>query len=92
MDIRLFVSSLQNTCHGGVNAPSYDLVSVCLKMEYVKRYKEADKWTVLSDMDCYELKKHIAPLITTNDTDEYAKRFDNFMYGLMLANMNDLPT
>ena len=43
-------------------------------------------------MDKYELENHIAPLITTADTDEYAKRFDNFMYGLMLANIGNLPT
>ncbi len=47
---------------------------------------------MLSDMDKYELTKYIAPLITTTDTDEYAKRFDNFMYGMMLANIEQLPT
>ncbi len=91
-DYQAFRKQLTDTCCGGVNALSYDLVSVRLKTEYVERYKKADKWTALSDMDCYELAKHIAPLITTNDTDEYAKRFDNFMYGLMLANIDNLPT
>ena len=43
-------------------------------------------------MDKYELTKFIAPLITSTDTDEYAKRFDNFMYGFMLANIEQLPT
>ena len=42
-------------------------------------------------MDKYELTKYIAGLITSNDTDEFAKRFDNFMYGLMLANIDQLP-
>lgn len=27
----------------------------------------------------------MAPLVRLNDPDEFAKRFDNFMYGLMLA-------
>ena len=39
-----------------------------------------------------ELERRIAPLIQNYDTDEFAKRFDNFMYGLMLANMDQLPT
>ena len=61
-------------------------------MEYVEKFKKNEKWVSLSDMDISELQKHIAPLITTNDTDEYAKRFDNFMYGMMLANIDKLPT
>ncbi|MEE5993433.1 MAG: hypothetical protein V3G42_09360 [Oscillospiraceae bacterium] len=51
-----------------------------------------DSFNTLSEMDKYELTKYIAPLISSNDTDEFAKRFDNFMYGLMLANMEQLPT
>lgn len=87
-----FRRQLTDTCHGGINALSYDLVSVRLKMEYVEKFKKNEKWVSLSDMDISELQKHIAPLITTNDTDEYAKRFDNFMYGMMLANIDKLPT
>ncbi|MGI6549811.1 MAG: hypothetical protein ACOX4Q_07210 [Syntrophomonadales bacterium] len=26
-----------------------------------------------------------------DDTDEYAKRFDNFMYGLMIAQIEGMP-
>ena len=86
-----FRDELVHICLSEVNALSYDLVSVRLKTEYVEKYKKADKWVSLSDMDCYELEKHIAPIIITNDTDEYAKRFDNLMYGLMLANMEQHP-
>lgn len=87
-----FRRQLVDTCQGGVNALSYDIVSVRLKTEYVEKFKKLEKWVSLSDMDLLELQKHIAPLITTNDTDEYAKRFDNFMYGMMLANIDKLPT
>lgn len=86
-----FRNELVDICHTGVNNLSYDLVSVRLKTQYVEKFKKADKWVSLSDMDIYELEKNIAPLIRTNDTDEYAKRFDNFMYGLMLANIEQLP-
>ena len=87
-----FRKQLVDTCQGGMCALSYDLVSVRLKTEYVEKFKKPEKWVSLSDMDILELQKHIAPLITTNDTDEYAKRFDNFMYGMMLANIDKLPT
>ncbi len=90
-EYQAFRDELVQICHSEVNSLSYDLVSVRLKTEYVEKYKKADKWVSLSDMDCYELEKHIAPVIRINDTDEYAKRFDNFMYGLMLANIEQLP-
>ena len=32
-----------------------------------------------------------APRVRLDDPDEFAKRFDNFMYGLMLAHMEHMP-
>ena len=91
-EYQTFRQNLVEICYNGVNALSYDLVSVRLKKEYVEKFRKIENWQALSDMDKYELENHIAPLITTADTDEYAKRFDNFMYGLMLANIGDFPT
>lgn len=88
---RDFRTALADKCHKGISALSYGLVSVRLKKEYVEKFKKADSFAALSEMDKYELTTHIAPLITSNDTDEFAKRFDNFMYGIMLANMEQLP-
>jgi type I restriction enzyme R subunit len=39
----------------------------------------------LSDTDKHNLINYLAPLVYMEDTDEFAKRFDNFMYGLMLS-------
>lgn len=86
-----FRTALTDKCHTDISALSYDLVSVRLKKEYVEKFKKADSFTALSEMDKYELTTHIAPLVTSEDTDEFAKRFDNFMYGIMLANMEHLP-
>ena len=36
--------------------------------------------------------QQIAPIVRLEDTDEYAKRFDNFMYGLMIAAMEQMPS
>ncbi len=57
----------------------------------MEKFNKENSFAVLSETDKYELTTHIAPLITTEDTDESAKRFDNFMYGIMLANMEQLP-
>lgn len=88
---RNFRTALADKCHKGISALSYGLVSVRLKKEYVEKFKKSDSFAALSEMDKYELTTHIAPLITSNDTDEFAKRFDNFIYGIMLANMEQLP-
>ena len=90
-DYRNFRAQLAGECHAAICMLSYDIVSVRLKKEYVERYKQKSSFDVLSDIDKHDLTRHIAPLIMTNDADEFAKRFDNFMYGLMLANIDQLP-
>lgn len=87
-----FRSDLVQSCHQNVCDLSYDLVSVRLKREYVEKFQKADSFVSLSEMDKHDLTKHIAPLVVFKDTDEFAKRFDNFMYGLMLSHMEQLPT
>ena len=87
-----FRAELVNTCYIGICSLSDDLVSVRLQKQYVEKFRNKESFNELSEMDKYELTKFIAPLITSNDTDEYAKRFDNFMYGFMLAHMEQMPT
>ena len=91
-DYQEFRSELVNICHQNVCDLSYDLVSVRLNTQYIERYKEIDIFSSLSEMDKHDLTKYIAPLVSNRDNDEYAKRFDNFMYGMMLANIEQLPT
>ena len=61
------------------------LVSVRLQKQYVEKYAKADAFTCLSEGDKGELIDHIAPLAHYDDNDIDALRFDNFMYGLMIA-------
>lgn len=91
-EYQAFRSELVNICSQDVGALSYDIISVRLKKEYAEKFKNAESFVNLSEMDKYELTKHIAPLITSHDNDESAKRFDNFMYSLMLADMNRIST
>lgn len=84
-------TELVNICYHDICELSYNLVSVRLRKEYVEKFNKADIFTVLSDMDKYELTKYIAPLIVSKDPDEFAKRFDSFMYGLMLADIEQMP-
>lgn len=86
-----FRNSLVNICYNSICELSYNLVSVRLQRQYVEKFSKEKSFITLSETDKNELTKHIAPLITSDDTDESAKRFDNFMYGLMLTDIEQLP-
>ena len=76
---------LVDICHGQVKALSEEITSVRLKRRYVEKFKKDNALDCLSETDKLELTKEIAPIVDTDDDDEAAKRFDNFMYGMMLA-------
>lgn len=90
-DYQAFRSELVASCYNGVCALSDDLVSVRLQKQHVEKYRKRESFKALSEMDKYELTKYIAPLIISSGTDEFAKRFDNFMYSLMLSQIDQLP-
>jgi len=68
-----------------------ELVSVKLKLEYVEKYKHQAVFVCLTDTDKHNLITHLAPLVYMDEPDEYAKRFDNLMYGLMLGMLEGTP-
>lgn len=74
-----------------IRALNLDLVSVRLQLQYIEKYKMPDVYEYLTDLDKGNLIKYLAPLVYMDDTDEYAKRFDNFMYGLMIAQVEGSP-
>ena len=91
-DFQAWRENLVSTCHGQVVALKDELISVKLHRQYVDKYRNRDVFTCLSDEAKGELEREIAPLVYNPDTDELAKRFDNFMYGLMLAQLEQLPS
>jgi type I restriction enzyme R subunit len=74
-----------------INALNHDLISVKMQLQYIEKYKSVDAFVCLSDLDKHKLITYLAPIVYMDDTDEFAKRFDNFMYGLMIAQMEGLP-
>lgn len=83
-------SSLIQTVLSQINALNPELVSVKLQLQYVEKYKQQEAFTCLSDRDKHDLTKYLAPIVYMDDTDEYAKRFDNLIYGLMIAQIEGL--
>ena len=74
-----------------INGLNIELVSVKMQLQYIEKYKRAEAFVCLSDLDKSNLNKFLAPIVYMDDTDEYAKRFDNFMYGLMIAQIEGMP-
>ena len=68
-----------------VAALNMELVSVRLQRGTVEKFKVLAAFEKISAQDKHDLIHRLAPLVYNEEQDEYAKRFDNFMYGLMLA-------
>lgn len=91
-DFQTWRTELMDICHEQVTALNQDLTAVRLRLRYVEKYKERTAFQHISEGDKSELMQHIAPLVQMDEKDEFAKRFDNFMYGLMMANMEKMPS
>ncbi|MBE6929896.1 MAG: DUF4145 domain-containing protein [Ruminococcaceae bacterium] len=89
--LRNWREELVNGCHKQIISLNHELVSVRLKLRYVEKFSVREAFALLDPTDEKELTQQIAPLVSLDETDEYAKRFDNFMYGLMLAQMEKKP-
>lgn len=90
-DYQAWRSEIIDTCHKQVTALNPDLIAVKLQMQYVDKYQKWDAFASISEGDKSDLLKQVAPLVRLDDDDEFAKRFDNFMYGLILAHIEQMP-
>ena len=91
-DFQAWRSELVGECFTQVQALNIDLIAVRLRMQSVEKYKKPGAFNYISEGDKGELLQQIAPIVQMDDNDEYAKRFDNFMYGLMIASMEQMPS
>lgn len=85
-------SELVGTCYAQVLELNTELIAVKLRMQSVEKFKRPGSFDFISEGDKGELLQQIAPIVRLDDTDEYAKRFDNFMYGLMILAMAQMPS
>lgn len=74
---------------GQILALNTELVSVKMQLQYIEKYKHKVAFVCLLEQDQSNLIKSLAPIVYMDDIDEYAKRFDNLMYGLMLAQVEE---
>ncbi len=90
-DYQSWRNELTATCRNQVVELNTELIAVKLRLQYVEKYKKEESYISISEGNKAELLQYIAPIVRNNDDDELAKRFDNFMYGLMLASMEQMP-
>ncbi len=62
-----------------------DSFRVKLHYRYVEKYRADSAWSFIESKDISDLKGNVAPLIVSEDKDEYAKRFDLLIYTIDLA-------
>ena len=86
---RSWRATLVKTVQQEVAALKTELAAVRLHLSAVETYKKEEAYQALSDEDVKELVKELAPLVTDEEMDEAAKRFDIFMYGMMLTFLTD---
>ena len=82
---------LVTICHEQITSLNTELISVKLKRKYVEKYRNKAEFEDITESKKSELEKELADLVKTNDTDEYAKRFDNLIYGLIISSIEGLP-
>ncbi len=80
---------LVKTCQDQIQELKDDLIVVKLEKQYVEKYRRPDAFRFISENDRKDLIAHIAPLVRMDEQDVMAKRFDNFIYGLILAFMTE---
>ena len=81
--------SLKNTLKEQVSKLSDNHISVRAKWEKVSKFKNADSWQYISELDVLTLKDDIAPLIPKNTLDENAKKFDILILLIELSLLDD---
>jgi type I restriction enzyme R subunit len=85
VELRDYGQSLLDGLINQTQALNTDSFIVRQHWEVVEKYRDANAWNALGDLDVKALHQHIAPLMMETDQDELAKRFDALMLDLQLS-------
>ena len=84
-DLIAFRKALAEDMVGKVQELNKDNFAVRQHLKYVERYAEPDSYNALTYEDTLLMGQELAPLITPEEDDAKALRFDALMYGIELA-------
>ena len=57
------------------------------KLVYVEKYSSKNNWNHIDYINYNEIKENLISIFISEDNDEYAKRFDNLVYGVQVGKM-----
>lgn len=84
-DYQIWRQELVETMHGQVVALNDELFTTRQHLREVEHWRRIESFTLLSAISLAELKEPISMLIINDEADFDALRFDNMMYGYMIA-------
>ena len=82
---QLFRNELIHTVVSQIQQLNKELISVKMKLKYMEKFSDVKSFEYIGEAEEYDIVQNIAPLVTMNDNDEYAKQFDNLIYNIILA-------
>lgn len=80
---------LKSILHADISKLSDMHISVRNKWSVVDKFRKADKWTYISEVDVIDLKNEIAPLLPKSMENEMAKKFDLLSLYVQLGMVDD---
>nr|WP_317356358.1 helicase-related protein [uncultured Tyzzerella sp.] len=80
-DYEQWRKELIENCQNQISILNTELIEVHSRLLYVEKYKNIDAFNILTDINVGELTRETVPIVVLNDFDEFAKRFDNLIYG-----------
>ena len=91
MDYHPWREELVHAVWAQIKALNRELTAVRLQLAHVDCYSAKERFVSLDEQDKYRLCKFVSPLVFMDEEDEYARRFDNLMYGLMIGLIETTP-
>ena len=84
---RTFCKSLKDKLFEQVCHLNEQHIAVRSNWGLVDKFKKADNWVYISELDALELKQHIAPLILNEQDDTGSRMFDALMLNIELSKL-----
>lgn len=82
-------NTLLEDVYESVYSLNEDSFRVKMNKKYVHQFKNKDEWDNIDSKKFTDIKTYISPLIVSLSDDELAKRFDNLMLNISLANLQN---
>lgn len=83
-DLKAYSQALMNILIAQTQTLNENSFIVRQHLKYVEKYRNANSWNALSDLDIKEIIQHIAPIVVETNEEETAKRFDAMAYDMQL--------